>query len=361
MVGKHIEASTPLTFMSRTRSCTSKHPGRSSEKAPGLKPHSSRGQPTVAAMPNGVETAWPWKTHWSIPSGVRTILGAWSRYLAGRCRSYMSGGSIEWSSMLTRIMSSMRMGSSLLLLVLPPAASSADPVEGDGALGGDHALLLEAEAVEGLAQLLGHAGELGVGVRVVAGPDDAIGTDEGRLGGGLQHGLVRVEADPALPTEVLRGEQRQVRHLPLELAAVMVEALEPRHEPAAIGLQEDELGPGEPLAHPACQQVGDAAHDVDRVGEGLGEQRRRAVLGMSQLLVLGDGAIRIEVLHVASVGAPGTGQAQALAGPGEVRGQERVEGDGQPRVRGSLPDGVVDRVVERAPVDGRVGAHEDRH
>ena len=30
MVGKHMEPSTPLAFMSRTRSCTSKHPGRSS-------------------------------------------------------------------------------------------------------------------------------------------------------------------------------------------------------------------------------------------------------------------------------------------------------------------------------------------
>ena len=31
MVGKHIEARTPLAFMSRTRSWTSKQPGRSSE------------------------------------------------------------------------------------------------------------------------------------------------------------------------------------------------------------------------------------------------------------------------------------------------------------------------------------------
>ena len=30
MVGKHMEPSTPLAFMSRTRSWTSKHPGRSS-------------------------------------------------------------------------------------------------------------------------------------------------------------------------------------------------------------------------------------------------------------------------------------------------------------------------------------------
>ena len=31
IVGKFIDASTPLAFMSRTRSCTSKQPGRSSE------------------------------------------------------------------------------------------------------------------------------------------------------------------------------------------------------------------------------------------------------------------------------------------------------------------------------------------
>ncbi len=57
IVGKFIEPSTPLASMSRTRSCTSKHPGRSSENEPGLKPHSSLGQPTVAAMPNGVDVA----------------------------------------------------------------------------------------------------------------------------------------------------------------------------------------------------------------------------------------------------------------------------------------------------------------
>ena len=31
IVGKHMEPSTPFASMSRTRSCTSKHPGRSSE------------------------------------------------------------------------------------------------------------------------------------------------------------------------------------------------------------------------------------------------------------------------------------------------------------------------------------------
>ena len=113
IVGKHIDARTPFAFMSRTRSCTSKQPGRSSWKLPGLNPHSSRGQPTVAAMPKGVEVFWPWNTHSSTPWSLRTTLGTSSANLAGTWFLYMSGGSIMWSSMLTRTMSSMRMGNSL--------------------------------------------------------------------------------------------------------------------------------------------------------------------------------------------------------------------------------------------------------
>ena len=109
IVGKHIEARMPLTFMSRTRSWMSKQPGRSSLNVPGLKPHSSRGQPTVAAMPNGVVVRLPWNSHSSVPSAPRTTLGTWSAHLAGTWPSYMSGGSIMWSSMLTRIMSSICM------------------------------------------------------------------------------------------------------------------------------------------------------------------------------------------------------------------------------------------------------------
>ena len=43
-----------------------------------------------------------------------------------------------------------------------------------------------------------------------------------------EHRLVGIEADPALATEVLRRQHRQIGHLPLELLAVVVEALEPR-------------------------------------------------------------------------------------------------------------------------------------
>ena len=79
---------------------------------PGLKPHSSAGQPTVAAMPNVVDVFSPWKTHSSRPCSLRTTLGASLAHLAGTWFRYMSGGSIMWSSMLTRIMSSLRMGCS---------------------------------------------------------------------------------------------------------------------------------------------------------------------------------------------------------------------------------------------------------
>ena len=71
-----------------------------------MKPHSSDGHPTVAAMPNGVEVADPAKCHSSTPvSALRMTFGTSSCHLAGTWFLNMSGGSIMWSSMLTRIMS----------------------------------------------------------------------------------------------------------------------------------------------------------------------------------------------------------------------------------------------------------------
>src|SRR4051794_618287 len=62
-------------------------------------------------MPNGVEEALPWNTHSSTPvSGLRTTFGTWSFHLSGTWFTNMSGGSMKWSSMLTRIMSSICMG-----------------------------------------------------------------------------------------------------------------------------------------------------------------------------------------------------------------------------------------------------------
>src|ERR1700691_2361930 len=56
-------------------------------------------------MPKDVLVFSPWKTQRSMPSSWTTF-GASSSHLFGTWFSYMLGGSIMWSSMLTRIMSS---------------------------------------------------------------------------------------------------------------------------------------------------------------------------------------------------------------------------------------------------------------
>src|SRR4051794_34543245 len=70
--GKHIDASTPLRFMSRTRSSTSCAPGRISAYAEGSKPHSSLGHDTTALSPEDPADL-PWKVHCSIPSTITTF------------------------------------------------------------------------------------------------------------------------------------------------------------------------------------------------------------------------------------------------------------------------------------------------
>src|SRR5271156_2447075 len=62
-------------------------------------------------MPKEVLVFSPWKTQRSTPSSCTTF-GASSSHFFGTWFSYMSGGSIMWSSMLTRIMSSRFMGCS---------------------------------------------------------------------------------------------------------------------------------------------------------------------------------------------------------------------------------------------------------
>ncbi len=49
--GKHIDPSTPLALMSRTRSWTSKQPRRISSRELGSMPYSSGGRPTTAFRP----------------------------------------------------------------------------------------------------------------------------------------------------------------------------------------------------------------------------------------------------------------------------------------------------------------------
>ena len=73
-VGKHIDASTPLRFMSRTRSWMSYAPGRISANPTGSKPHSSLGHVTTAFRPID-PTVWPSNNHFSVPSSLISTCG----------------------------------------------------------------------------------------------------------------------------------------------------------------------------------------------------------------------------------------------------------------------------------------------
>ena len=80
---KHIDPSTPLTFMSRMRSSTSHVPLRTSSKHPGSLPHSSRTRPATALRPK-LETSLPSISQASVPLGRWITRGTRSRYLAGK-------------------------------------------------------------------------------------------------------------------------------------------------------------------------------------------------------------------------------------------------------------------------------------
>src|ERR1035437_9962428 len=73
--GKHIDASTPLAFMSRMRSWMLYVPGRSCEYAVGSIPYSSGGRPTTAFRAT-LGICSPCHTHTSLPSGFLTACGA---------------------------------------------------------------------------------------------------------------------------------------------------------------------------------------------------------------------------------------------------------------------------------------------
>ena len=97
--------------MSRTRSCTSKQPG------PQLGVRAGVEAPLLTRPADGGGHAerrrrWPrpGTPTRRCPASLRTTFGTWSSHFAGTWFSYMSGGSIMWSSMLTRIMSSICMG-----------------------------------------------------------------------------------------------------------------------------------------------------------------------------------------------------------------------------------------------------------
>src|ERR1700722_13408477 len=113
----------------------------------------------------------------------------------------------------------------------------------------------------GGADGLDRSGEGGVWMRVVAAPDDAVLADEGRQRG--QGALVDLEADGALPGEVLRRAQRHVGAEDAEGLRLLVQALEPEWRPTSGGLQEEEAQSRVALLPAECDELGAGEHRLE--------------------------------------------------------------------------------------------------
>src|SRR5262249_16642022 len=87
-----------------------------------------------------------------------------------------------------------------------------------------------------------------------------------------QRRLVRIEADPALAPEVLRRRHRDRGDVAPEDLVVMVEPLEPGHDPAAVGLEEEHLKAWMALEDPATDAEGERRRPVEGVRDGLREE-----------------------------------------------------------------------------------------
>ena len=173
-------------------------------------------------------------------------------------------------------------------------------------------------------------------MRVVAAPDDAVLADEGCQGG--QRALVDLEADGALPGEVLRRPQRHVGAEAAEGLRLLVQAFEPERGPTSGGLQEEEAQSRVALQRAECDELGAGEHGLEGMGHRVQEERvERAVRSERRhddraALVDADG--HAELLgriphHV--VGAVGQRAAQAGVGADES-GHEAELGDGAPEL-----------------------------
>src|SRR6516165_4733535 len=99
---------------------------------------------------------------------------------------------------------------------------------------------------------------------------------------------------------------------------MMIEPLQPGDQPAAVGLQEDELGLGKALAYPACEQERNAAHDIDGSGDALSKDVGWAELGVIEQFFEHYPLLRIVVVHIPPASQPGPSQMQAPACAREV-------------------------------------------
>ena len=191
---------------------------------------------------------------------------------------------------------------------------------------------------DGGADGVDRPGEGGVVVRVVAAPDDAVLADEGRQRG--QRVLVDLEADGALPGEVLRRAQRHVGAEAAEGLRLLVQALEPERGPAARGLQEEQAQSRVAFQRPEGDELRAGEHRLERVRHGVEDERvERAVRPERRhdhRAALVDADRHVELLgrlphHV--VGAVGERAAEAGVGADEA-GDEAELGDGAAELAG---------------------------
>ena len=110
----------------------------------------------------------------------------------------------------------------------------------------------------------------------------------------------------------------QPRHVPREDLSVMIEPFEPRDDPSAVRLEEDDAQIGKAFADAARQEERHRVHHVERVRDGLREVHVVDVDG-----VVAGG----EVAHAEPI------DPQAEARSGEIGREERMETDGEPGVR----------------------------
>src|SRR4029077_10643563 len=150
-----------------------------------------------------------------------------------------------------------------------------------------------------------------------------------------------IEADPALAPEVLRGRHRDRRNVAPEDLVMMVEPLEPGHDPAAVGLEEEHLEPRMALEDSAADEVGERRHHVEGVRDRLREEDVAKI-------ATGDHRLALELVR-----PPGAPEAEIATRARHVREQEGMEADRQAAFLRRTPDRVVDRVVELSLLDRR--------
>src|SRR5215213_187354 len=123
-----------------------------------------------------------------------------------------------------------------------------------------------------LSELVEHAGVLRVVVGKVRRPDQAIRTDQR-----TEHPrrtFPGIEADPALPLEVLLGTEGHRRGGPVVALFELVEAVHPVGDPTATALEHGHLQSGMTLEHAAVGQVREGDHLVDDRDERVMGTRR---------------------------------------------------------------------------------------